>query len=566
MARSQIPPLAHLALKSLADVLARLEQDSDLDPVRRQAYRGAVRTMCSVLGRPAEALPITMPEIDHLLRDVPAPARGRSKKTIANARSRLKAALLHVTGAPKLPPRGTALRPEWATLYNAITDLRLRNGLSRLIRIASFRGVPPMAINDAFLHEVLRGISAVNWGRDTMPYWRTTVALWNEAAATVPRWPQTRLAPPPASKRPRHLSLEDLPASFSQDLEAYLAWVSGSDPLAEDAPATSLKPSTLRQRRAQLRLAASTLASCIGDLNRVENLATLVIPANTRLILSRYLQRAGRGEPTAFIRGLAVTLLAVARHWVKVPSSQLDELKRLNRRLGSAPTGLTQKNQDLIRRFEDRALLVALLNLPDALRQRLRTRRLSPARRLQQMQVALAIELLLAAPMRLQNLSMLELDRSLQWPSGRNGSAYIVLRRDETKNDLALEYPLEGHTKALLHEYLDRYRCYAEVKDSGWLFVRMDGARVPDSALRDGITKAIARELGIAMTPHQFRHVAAAVALDAHPGALGLVRDLLGHRNIKTTTNFYAGMRTRQAAREFDRILASSRTLGTRRS
>ena len=62
------------------------------------------------------------------------------------------------------------------------------------------------------------------------------------------------------------------------------------------------------------------------------------------------------------------------------------------------------------------------------------------------------------------------------------------------------------------------------------------------------------------MTPHQFRHVAAAVALDVHPGAIALVRDLLGHRNIKTTANFYAGMRTREAACEFDRILERSRT------
>ena len=50
------------------------------------------------------------------------------------------------------------------------------------------------------------------------------------------------------------------------------------------------------------------------------------------------------------------------------------------------------------------------------------------------------------------------------------------------------------------------------------------------------------------------------------PGALGLVSDLLGHRNIKTTANFYAGMRTREAAREFDRILERHRTAGASRA
>jgi integrase len=66
------------------------------------------------------------------------------------------------------------------------------------------------------------------------------------------------------------------------------------------------------------------------------------------------------------------------------------------------------------------------------------------------------------------------------------------------------------------------------------------------------------------MTVHQFRHLCAAIALDAHPGNLGLVRDLLGHKNIKTTANFYAGMRTREAAREYDRILERSRSTGDR--
>jgi len=545
---------------SLADVLLLLEQDAGLDPPLRGAYLGAVRTMCSLLGRPADALPSAMPEIDRLLRAVPVPVHGRSKKTIANVRSRLKAALLRVAGGPKLPPHRTPLRPEWATLYGTLPDLRLRNGLSRLIRIASYRGVPPGKVDDAFLLDVLKALSTVNWGRDTMPLWRKTVALWNEATTAVPGWPRTRLTPPPESKRPHHLALTEFPATFTRDLEAYLAWAGGADRLADDAPATPLKPSTLRQRREHLRLAASTLAAHLGFAKRVHRLSTLVEPLNMRAILETYLKRAPNGKPTAFIRGLAVTLIAVARHWVKVKPGQMEALKRLNRKLGSAPTGLTAKNQDLIRRFEDRELLEALLDLPEKLKAKLATGRPSPARRLQRIQIALAIEMLLAAPMRLQNLAMLELDRSLQWPSGRDGPVFVVLRREETKNELPLEYPLEGPARDLLHEYLDRYRSYTKPGERPWLFVRMDGTRVPDSALRDGITKALARELGVKMTPHMFRHLVAAMALDARPGALGMVRDLLGHRNIKTTANFYAGMRTREAAREWDRILERRRT------
>jgi hypothetical protein len=37
--------------------------------------------------------------------------------------------------------------------------------------------------------------------------------------------------------------------------------------------------------------------------------------------------------------------------------------------------------------------------------------------------------------------------------------------------------------------------------------------------------------------------------LEANPGAYELVRQLLGHRNLSTTTEFYAGIDTRRAGR-----------------
>jgi integrase len=166
---------------------------------------------------------------------------------------------------------------------------------------------------------------------------------------------------------------------------------------------------------------------------------------------------------------------------------------------------------------------------------------------------------LLFAPLRLHNLSTLRLDRQLQWPTGRGGTLFITLREDETKNALPLEYPINGQSKALVHEYLDRFRSYSGAQKNPWFFVRRNGVPVPAGALRDGITKAVRRELGVELTPHQFRHLAAMTTLNARPGAIGLVKDLLGHRNIKTTLNFYAGMRTREAAQEFDKILEAHR-------
>jgi integrase len=542
-----------------------IEADRNTDVRRRKEYSGAIRTVCDVLGRPAEAVPSSMPEIHRLLQAVPPAVHGRSRKTIDNARSRIKAALGHYLGGGNVPPRGYALDPAWAVLHAALSDARLRNGLSRLIRFASYWGVAPENMNDEVLERIITAVGQVNWGRDARPFHRKAATLWKEAAQTIPGWPQARLTSPSPPARPSHLPLAAFPVSFQRDVAAYLKWAAGADPFASDAPPLPLKPSTLRLRGNQLRIAASMLAQQRGGPDAVRDLATLVEPAHVKVILTALLETTSDRRPTSFIRGLGMVLRAVAQHWVKSTSADLDELTRIQRKLGSDRTGLTDKNRALVRQFEDQRLLAQLLALPDALRKRVSTRRLSPSRRLQQVRIALAIDLLLVAPIRLHNLANLRIDRNLQWPSGRDGTVYLVLDESETKNAQPLEYPLPERTRDILRDYLDRYVPLVDARAKPWLFVQLDGSPVTSQTLRDGITKSIKRELGVAMTPHQFRHLAASIALDHQPGALGLVKDLLGHKSLKTTANFYAGMRTRQAGRAYDRILATRRDpdLGT---
>jgi integrase len=64
------------------------------------------------------------------------------------------------------------------------------------------------------------------------------------------------------------------------------------------------------------------------------------------------------------------------------------------------------------------------------------------------------------------------------------------------------------------------------------------------------IGNIIAQEIGVTMTPHQFRHLAAKLYLDRRPGDYETVRRLLGHKDIATTMRFY---------RELDTVLAVKR-------
>ena len=70
----------------------------------------------------------------------------------------------------------------------------------------------------------------------------------------------------------------------------------------------------------------------------------------------------------------------------------------------------------------------------------------------------------------------------------------------------------------------------------------------------DQIIKRITKELGIRVTPHQFRHLAAAFILEKDPANYEFIRRVLGHKNLETTIKFYVGLETVDAVRKFSAI------------
>ena len=63
----------------------------------------------------------------------------------------------------------------------------------------------------------------------------------------------------------------------------------------------------------------------------------------------------------------------------------------------------------------------------------------------------------------------------------------------------------------------------------------------------------------MAIAPHQFRHAAAKLLLDARPGHYEVVRKLLGHKSLTTTYAHYAGAETDAAVELYDDIILQLR-------
>jgi integrase len=543
---------------TLQDVLEGLVRNSSLSVTRLRDLRSAVTCFAALVDSSPPHVALDVAAIRSVL-DLMVPIQAKvSRKRWVNLRSDLAAAIAASGLLPMLKTSRIELSESWTSLLGQTQDRRMTDGLSRFARWASERQIAPRDVDREVVDRFVAELHSASLVRKIAELGQTIVRSWNRLAEI---FPEEGLRPIKVRRRvngPARLPWQDLAKSFRQDAEGYLEWAAVPDPLDENARRTPLAPRTIHLRKDHLHSAVSAAVAAGVDGRQLVSLRSLVELDIFKKILRHRWEEEGR-KLTAYTHGVAGSLIAIAKEWVRVPPDALAALKATRQKLGVLPIGLTDKNKNALRQFNDKRLLARLVNLPDKLWRDLSGKLKTSRREFIDLQSALATDILLVAPVRMKNLAEMKFDEHIQWPQGQGKPAIILFKSEETKNRIPLEFDLPLSLSDRLHTYRNKIAPTVTGRRPDHLFVTWRGKPRTQAAIALAIEKTVLKYVGVRLTPHQFRHLAAKIVLDENPGAYELVRELMGHKNMQTTTNFYAGIDTRRAGRAHLELIARIR-------
>jgi integrase len=526
---------------TIAEVIRRIELDPSVDPRLSRELRSALRKICRVLRLDPTLVPANPGQLRAWLAPITAAAAGVSSSRWANIRSLAFKALKHV-GISSMPGRyREPLAPEWEAFRALLPDRCFKTGLSRFMSYCTVHGLAPSDVTPETFTQ-FGGALETSMTRRPGAVYRDTCKLWNRAVESIPGWPQLSVSVPDR-RRVFALPLESFPPGFQANVDRFLSGCANPD-VFSDEYCRPVRPLTTKGRKQKILMAATALVKSGVPVQEVTSLSVLVELDNAKAALRELFAR--KGKKTGYLHHIATLLKTIAKHHVHADKETLESLRQLCSRLNPGGREMTEKNRRFLRQFADPQKLAALFHLPQRL--------LSDAdhvggeRRGEAVKVALgvAIGIELLIPIRIDNLGGLRLDRHIHQEGKRT---FLSIPAHETKNNNPINAELTISLAQLLARYLKDYRPRLLDTPCPWLFPGENG-RKRSTGFGVQIGKLIAKEIGVTMTPHQFRHLAAKLYLDTHPDGHETVRQLLGHKSIATTMRFY---------RDLDAVLAVSR-------
>ena len=445
------------------------------------------------------------------------------------------------------------LSAQWNTQLLVVVDKYELCSLRVLGSFASSRGVGPHQVEDTLLADLETAIKAKGLPRPTQMI-RDIILSWNSYANISPGWPAIALSILDRRKNPS-VSIYALTLTMQDDLTAFISRSSNGGRFTprRKGPRSPKTKNDTRQKILQIITMLTKRGWVIRELSGLKDLVT----KQALDVIFDFMWANGAGAECGHNYNRIRLLKAIAKDWAHSDQDILDLLKEAEAGFREKIDGMVASNRAKLRAFTDDTNIRDLVNLPsNAIKD------LDPEKPILSeaiiIQSALAVSLLLVAPVRAKNLAAIDINKHLHRVS--ENTCYLVFPDHEVKNHINLEYPLPTPTINLLDLYLKVYRPLLLREDTSALFISRSARQKTEAELGAQIPRFIKMHLGIHLNLHLFRHLAAFIYLKRHPGDYETVRRLLGHKSIRTTVSFYTGLEHRDAFFRFDAIIDSYMT------
>jgi integrase len=292
-------------------------------------------------------------------------------------------------------------------------------------------------------------------------------------------------------------------------------------------------------------------------LQSLTSLAAMLRPDVANIIIDAYWQKDG-DVPASYTINLAVRFEAIARQMGWLSADELRDLADLRYAMEQhREEGMTEKNLAVVRAVLTPGVWGRVAKLPEQLMEQARNmNNAAPVRAALLAQIAVAVAILLVAPVRLGNLAAIRLDVNLIKPGGPDSDYWLRFSRFDVKNKQALQFVFNGRLTKLIDEYVSEFRpALMKGKNHDWLFPGRSTDHKEKIGFSTQIVDQVEKATGIRVTVHQYRHAAAAMFLKHRPGEYELVRQLFGHKSVETTKRSYLDLETTMASEMYTQIV-----------
>ena len=555
-------PFADLTMISLATLKERVEEDRSVELLRRREICSAITTVAKWLNMPPEMIPAAMSYLRPRLSRLHPIQLGVSERRIQNVRSLLLSAFRIAGISTKLAPYMAKMSSSWQQLWDLMEGDRYgRTELSRLFRYCSANGIVPFDLSDVISSDFLTALEAESLIKKPKVRHQSVCRVWNQQAGNHAGsgWPQIELTIPKYDNRLYGVDESLVSDAIKDDLAGYLAHLAGADLFG--SMSKPFRPKSVEIFRGHFWRYLSALHHSGVGIADVNALDELVVPAMFERALRWLYERNGK-KTSKHIGEIAWAVRCYAVKYRTCDDETLAFYKRAIERLRVNTPGLSDKNRTAMAQFNDPKAVTRYVALPSTLWSKAVAIGMTVEGRKKRkeaqlmVQAAVAIEIAMFAPIRIQNLSTIRLDQHISWNANRLRLSFPA---HEVKNDQALDFLLPVEASERIKRYINEWRSLFMPATNPHLFPGRNGKPKDQSALRNQMKKAIFDHTGLQMTPHQFRHAAAKLLLDAKPGHYEVVRKLLGHKTLTTTYAHYAGAETDAAIELYDDIILQLR-------